>query len=113
MTLHVCVIVTFLLVLVDVHLPLLLQPQCVDDGHGQAQRLPGVAVGAQGVHAGARRGDVVCGGEVGGAAETSQAAVSLARRRTNKKEDLAIRKRTLAADWMRPDGCVSSAESSH
>lgn len=64
MTLHVCVIVTFLLVLVDVHLPLLLQPQCVDDGHGQAQRLPGVAVGAQGVHTGARRGDVICGGEV-------------------------------------------------
>lgn len=112
MTLHVCVIVTFLLVLVDVHLPLLLQPQGVDDGHGQAQRLPGVAVGAQGVHAGTRRGDVVCWG-AGGAAETSQAAVSLARRRTNKKEDLANRKRTLAPDWMRPDGCVSSAESSH
>ena len=50
---------TLLLVLVDVHLPLLLEPQRVDDGHSQPQRLPGVSMGTQRVHTGARRGHVI------------------------------------------------------
>lgn len=62
--LHLCVCVcvrgTFLLVFVDVHLPVLLEAQRVDNGHGQSQGFPGVAVGTQGVDAGARRRNVVC-----------------------------------------------------
>lgn len=51
---------TFLLVFVDVHLSLLLEPQRVDDGNGQSQGFPGVTVGTQGVDASACRRDVVC-----------------------------------------------------
>lgn len=55
-----CVCVTFLLVFVDVHLSLLLEAERVDDGHRQTQRFAGVAMGTQGVNAGARCRDVVC-----------------------------------------------------
>lgn len=51
---------TFLLMLIDFQLPLLLQPQRVDDGHGEPERFLGVAVGAQGVHPGTRSRDMLC-----------------------------------------------------
>lgn len=45
--------------LVDVQLAVLLQPEGVDDGHAQPQRLAGVTMGTQGIDPRARRGDVI------------------------------------------------------
>lgn len=56
--------------LVDVHLPLLLEAERVDDRHSQSEGFSGVTMGAQGVDAGARCWDVVC--VVGGKTEGGQ-----------------------------------------
>lgn len=52
--------ITFLLMFVDVHLPLLLETQGVDDSHSQSQGFPGVAMGTQGIDAGTCRWNMVC-----------------------------------------------------
>lgn len=54
---------TFLVRPEELQLFLLLPPQGVDNGDGQPQRLLRVAVRPQGVHPGARCGDVLCRGE--------------------------------------------------
>lgn len=51
---------TFLLVLVNVHLSLLLEAECVDDCDGQSQGFSGVTVGTQGVDTSAGGRYVVC-----------------------------------------------------